>query len=377
MNPSSCSYPWKAMAIRPNGLVIPCCRFNQSSMDTFIDSGDNLRNSDIWKTIRTDMLAGKLIDNCKKCYDEEYAGMKSMRQLDSVDFIPVDNRAMPIENLEIAFSNLCNLACVHCSSSYSTKWYSEDVSAGRVNKTGIVKHSTNFKDWDLSKVTRLKIIGGEPMMEQDKFIELMSPMNLKNITLEINTNGTILPKEQLKSYISKCKRVYFCVSLDGLSTVNDWYRWPSKFDEIVNNMKTYSEWWGAPSNANMLEHSIQLIIHHVGNAISISDLPEFINYVETNLPAWRLNWDWIAYPQWQTIQSLPEEYKQKLITKFKECALTYKLVSSKSINPYLIAIHHLKKSSLVTWEDVKKNITAISIERNLDFLSMVPKLKGL
>lgn len=378
MNQSLCSHPWKAMAVRPNGLVIPCCRFNQQGLDTYINSGDNLRNSDIWKTIRLNMLQGKLIKGCNKCYEEEKIGITSLRQTESIDFDPIDNRALPIENLEIAFSNLCNLACVHCSSFFSTKWYSIDVLAGRATKSAIATHSTSFKDWDLSKVTRLKIIGGEPMMEQEKFIELMSSIDLSNVVLEINTNGTILPNDILKSYIDKCKRVYFCVSIDGLKSVNDWYRWPSNFDSIVANMQTYNKWWAADKSIDPLFHNIQLMIHHVCNMFSVIELEEFIDYVELNLPNWRINWDWISHPQWQTIESLPEEYKQQLIEKFKIAAGKYKTnKKTRAANPYLVAIHYLKNSAPVQWEQVKRHIEDTASERKLDFFAMVPKLKNI
>mgnify|MGYP003705239755 CR=1 FL=1 len=45
-------------------------------------------------------------------------------------------------------------------------------------------------------------------------------------------------KEEIKSLdelIEKCKNVYLCVSLDGLHSTNDWYRWPSKFNEVIES----------------------------------------------------------------------------------------------------------------------------------------------
>ena len=111
LNNSICAYPWRAVAIRPNGATIPCCRYpNLTDSDIFVDSPDP-RNSEHWQQLREDMLAGKAIDGCKSCYQDEANGLESMRQFSLKEFIPINNEVQPLEKLEVALSNLCNLAC--------------------------------------------------------------------------------------------------------------------------------------------------------------------------------------------------------------------------------------------------------------------------
>ena len=219
-DPVLCAYPWNAATIRPNGDVLPCCRYNSSDTPNIvIDSGDP-RNSEHWIELRKNMLEGKTIDGCKSCYKDEAAGLISMREDSLNNFIPIKNETVPLTRLEVSFSNLCNLACAHCSSYYSTKWWTEDVINGRAEKIGIIENEFNVNYWDLSKLTDLKIIGGEPMMEQKKFIALLKKLDLPNINIQICTNGTLLPDDELKILLESCKNVYLCVSLDGLGTTN-------------------------------------------------------------------------------------------------------------------------------------------------------------
>jgi sulfatase maturation enzyme AslB (radical SAM superfamily) len=368
-NKTICAYPWRSAAIRPNGATIPCCRYpNLSDPDTFVDNVEP-RNSDHWVKLRSDMLEGLPIDGCHSCYQDENSGLISMRQYSLSKFIPIKNEILPLEQLEVALSNLCNLACVHCSSYFSTKWYSEDVRARRIKKTGVVQNDFNFDHWDLSKLTELKIIGGEPFMEQKRFIDLLKNLNLSNINLQICTNGTILPNEELKKLIESCKNVYLCVSLDGLYTTNDWYRWPSKFSEVVDNMKLYESWWKDYKN-------VVPIVHHVVNAINIFELEDFVKFMSKDFPAWKIEWDWIRWPHWQELSSLPITVKTDLISKFTKLDLQY-TDSNIRPNPYKVSISRLQENPNSSWSTLKDEAVKLSLERNLNFLKMVTSYKKI
>ena len=370
LNNSICAYPWRAAAIRPNGSTIPCCRYpNLADTDIFVDSPDP-RSSVHWIRLREDMLAGKLIDGCKSCYQDEANGLESMRQFSLKEFIPINSEVQPLEKLEVALSNLCNLACAHCSSYFSTKWYSEDVRVGRVKKTGVVENAFSFDHWDLSKLTELKIIGGEPFMEQKRFIELLKKLNLSNISLQICTNGTIMPNDELKLLIESCKIVYLCVSLDGLGTTNDWYRWPSKFSDVTDNMKLYQTWWGEHEN-------ILPIVHHVVNAINIFELEDFVKFMTNDFPTWRVEWDWIRWPQWQELSALPTDIKKELILKFELLSNQFAVHEFIYIDPYKVSIDRLQETPNSSWITLKEEATKLSQERNLNFLNMVTPYQDL
>ena len=316
------------------------------------------------------MLAGNKIEGCESCYQDESNGLISMRQESLTKYIPIKNEVLPVEKLEISFSNLCNLACVHCSSFFSTKWYSEDVKAGRVEKSGVLANDFNFDKWDLSKIQEIKIIGGEPFMEQEKFIKFLQNIDLSKITLQICTNGTLLPTSELKSLIEQCATVYLCVSMDGLGTTNDWYRWPSKFDTVIENMNTYNTWWSENSK-------IVPIVHHVVNAIHIFELTDFVDYMKNNFSNWIVEWDWIRWPLWQQLSNLTTTAKLELIEKFKQQSVNYYSENIRIPNPYDVSINRLQEKSSVEWSTVISEIKKISKERNLDFLEMVPTYKNL
>ena len=372
MNKAICAYPWRAVAVRPNGQLIPCCRYAndyQKHEEAMVYSKDP-RNSSHWVELRDNMLSGKKTEYCDKCYKEEDSGIKSMRQHSLEMFTPTENKIVPLQQLEVSFNNLCNLACVHCGSYFSSTWYSEDYKKGKIGKIGVLQHDVSFDNWDLSQLRELKIIGGEPFMEQKKFISLMNKLDLSNMFLQICTNGTYLPNEELKFQIERCNGVYLEVSLDGIYEVNDWYRWPSKFNNIIENMKTYEEWF----NHNP---KIRKIVHYVINAVNVMYLPDFINYMQQNFPNWDITWDWIQGPDWQQICVLPDSVKIELIKKFTVLNHSYPKNQYRIPNPYKVTIDRLTDTPKISWKEFKNKTLELSEDRKLNFLEMVEKFKPI
>jgi radical SAM protein with 4Fe4S-binding SPASM domain len=201
-NQSICPFAWDSAAVRPNGEVIPCCLFknyiNHNNNWGTITEDLDFRNNDLWKNLRKRMLEGERIPECRDCYAIEDQGHQSMR-IANIDRLPknLTEDCLDLTYLEMSFSNLCNLACVSCSVYCSSRWGTEDYKKNpNLKISSLVEHNVNLTN--LSTVTTLKIIGGEPLMEQKRFIELLKKLNLPKLTLMMSTNGTVIPSEELK-----------------------------------------------------------------------------------------------------------------------------------------------------------------------------------
>lgn len=367
-NKSLCAYPWRGACVYPTGLVKPCCywlsangKLNATSSNTTNDA----RNSAEWNNIREDMLAGKPVKGCEKCYEMESVGTHSGRLSSLYYLVPTENKLAPLEDLEVSFSNLCNLACVGCGDFNSTKWSTENIKAGR---TGIklIDNKFDWAQWDLSKLKTLKILGGEPFMESNRFCEILEAVNLSEVELIVNTNGTMLPNERLKSLIEKCKHVKFLVSVDGIGLVNDWNRWPSKFESVVDIMNVYESWWKNYDN-------ITLATHSVVNIFNIFTMEHFINFMKKDFSSWTASFMWINTPEWQSVQTLPLEVKSKLINEFSNKSVGDLKTSREDF--YKLSIGYLKMDNIVEWNDAKRRILSLAAERNLDIGVMIPDLQ--
>jgi len=347
---SICAFPWVGAAIRPNGIILPCCKFNHNSEFGNVNDIDP-RDSLQWNTLRDDMLQGKPISNCQSCYRDEISGIKSLRQESLELYSPTDNHSIPLQYLEVSFDNKCNLACVMCSEEFSTKWQTEKRKHRGLIAKGVVQHGFDYLNWDLSNVTKLKIIGGEPMMSQDKFIELLQQLNLKNLHVIVATNGTILPTGSLKYLLEQCASVSYKLSLDGVGPVNDWIRWPSRFSDIENNIAVLESWWRDNTK-------IDLQFHTVISIYNIFYLDDLIRFIKTH-DRWKVTFNWITYPSWQALAVLPD--KANIVKELSRLANEYTLEP----NPFLISIDRLADKNTSDWNDAIRETKRLIGERNI------------
>lgn len=346
-----CAYPWAGAAVRPDGTILPCCKFNHNKELGNVNDQDP-RNSAAWTELREQMLEGRSIKNCESCYKEEQSGVESLRQQSLKFYKPTDATPVKLKQLEVSFNNICNLACVMCSEDFSTKWQTEKIKHRGLVVKGITAHEFDYLKWDLSEVRQLKIIGGEPMMSQDKFIELLKHLDRANLTVMIATNATILPNDELKNLLESCDSVSFKVSLDGIGIVNDWIRWPSKFVHIEQNIDIIESWWENKDNIN-------LEFHTVIGVYNLFHLEHIIHYAKKHT-AWKHSWNWIRHPEWQALNVLPN--RKEINLELERLKNQYMFME---INPFKISIDRLYDTTILGWNDFKFENERLEKERNM------------
>jgi len=86
----------------------------------------------------------------------------------------------------------CNLNCSWCDTPYTWKT-NEEREAWSINEA-VEKICAEWEKGKINtKVPRLVITGGEPLLQQNTITELLKRPELKNWKIEIETNGTIIP----------------------------------------------------------------------------------------------------------------------------------------------------------------------------------------
>ena len=241
-NNYKCILPFSHLAIRPNGNIYPCCNYNWDAeipLDLNLNK-DNVFDHEYLVNIRNKMLNDEYVDGCNKCYESETQFGKSMRTSftfeNEANVYSEDLYTSPeIKYLDISISNVCNNRCRMCGPELSTKWYSDYKQLFNKQYKGISKQ--DYSKLDVSKLNYLKLLGGEPLMEQDTIISLLSRSNLSQLSVMITTNGTILPNEELLNLLKKCKKVFWIVSIDSFGAMNNFLRKDSDWNIVDFNLK--------------------------------------------------------------------------------------------------------------------------------------------
>ena len=307
-----CMAPWTHIQQNSYGEINPCCMFYgkdkvyTKKYDSLQDAFDGSENA----KLRNRMLNGEYIDSCKKCYRDEDLGKSSYRQRFNDRY---NLNEMPaIRELELALSNKCNFKCVTCNTRFSSSWYDEDKLLERTQFTNIgryYKSSFNVHDIDLSQLTELKILGGEPFLEKD-LLNVFKNINKKNVTLFFVTNNSIFPSDEWLNQFKQFKKVRFIISLDGVNDVAEFVRYGKKFKKFEKN---YSNWIQLSktdlTNIKVIPH----FVFHALNCFDLNNTLEWMTQYHDNLKI--LSYDFLESPNELSVKYLPNDVKTKILSE--------------------------------------------------------------
>lgn len=397
------------------------------------------------KQAKTDLLNGVQNSNCSYCWDIESKGMKSSRSgLDGFTYYLADNNYFGTKdfktiqdkllnlseeektnlaekldaprNIEIALGNTCDLKCMYCNEFFSSQWAVEKIKYKELNKSfmpnEVSQHTTNKMEevwWDWfenqvsDKVWIIGFIGGEPLIIDklydyvDRILKKYENSTLTHpiyISIVTNFNTPDAYFNKFLALVNKIARTPWItldlsISLESLGDKTEFVRTGSKWERVEGNLnKLLTEINKLKAeNIPYVENKIVVNVMAALNALCISDLPNFFNWVVNlqstyNLPI-NIRGSQVVYPQWLSPGILPESY-----VDYIEQSITIlengKLDNSKYLFGYWTNyIEHLKevaKGIQRTEKDIEarksfvENINLLTSRRNLDFNKTFPEM---
>ena len=354
------------MATRPNGDVRVCCTANASGageddskeVGLVTANGVNMNlqtstlaevwNSNYMKTIRLQMLDNKIPTSCTKCFKEESSGIISKRQWETVvwkerldlDSIVANTQldgTLPVEipYFDLRLGNLCQLKCIMCSPHDSSSWIKEwKIQYSKYKTIELQTDQRWDSDFDYTwykkgsflddmrrqseNIRELYFAGGEPLLipEHYKILEFMIDTGAAtNCVLRYNSNGLELP-EKLFDLWKHFKQVKFNFSVDAYGELNDYIRYPSKWNNVVTNLARMDD---TPDNITVnIACAVQLL-----NVLYITELvywKESMNFKKINMPpygAGLIGTHLVYLPSYLNVRVLPEHLKIKVVNRVK------------------------------------------------------------
>jgi MoaA/NifB/PqqE/SkfB family radical SAM enzyme len=356
-----CPLPWIHIATRPNGDVRVCCTANASGAGSkdIKDAGlvqldgknmnlkdhtiEQVWNSKYMKDIRLDMLDNQIPPSCTKCFKEEAAGIVSKRQWETVvwkERIDLEqvvstmdtDGSMPtvIPYFDLRLGNMCQLKCIMCSPHDSSSWIKDWKIQYPKYKTFELQQDQRWDSsfdytWyqkgsfldtmkDQAKfIKELYFAGGEPLLipEHYKILEFMIESGAAiDCVLRYNSNGLELP-DKLFELWNHFKQVKFNFSIDAVGVKNEYIRYPSKWDEVVANLKRLDS---TPDNVVVnIACAVQLL-----NVLYITELvqwKESMQFKKINLPpygAGLVGTHLVYLPSYLNVRVLPWHLKKQV-----------------------------------------------------------------
>jgi MoaA/NifB/PqqE/SkfB family radical SAM enzyme len=269
-----CALPFHQMTVMNDGKVRLCCRseLNLTSEGRELSLHDatlgQIWNSDYLRSVRRRMLSGLDVEDCRQCYAAEAGGATSLRQvmntcfawrLDAEGDEALLNRTeesldsggnMPFPSaLHLWLGNHCNLECRMCSPMFSSRIAADPVHAAWFSG----QNGASAYGWQeavleeilqhAKSVQLIQFSGGEPFIHRtfrDILRKLVESRDAAHIELYITTNGMTHTGE-LSSLLAQFASVELGISVDGLGALQEYIRFPSKWDALQRNIFSFQK----------------------------------------------------------------------------------------------------------------------------------------
>jgi sulfatase maturation enzyme AslB (radical SAM superfamily) len=125
--------------------------------------------------------------------------------------------------------------CRTCNPEWSSLLEKENQTLKIFNK--IEYQYAGFDHVNIGNIEKLYVAGGEPtiMPELYKFLEDCIEKKETTFEIHLNTNAVVLTK-QFKLLLKHFNNVIFIISVDGYGLVNQYIRWPTKWEKLIDNI---------------------------------------------------------------------------------------------------------------------------------------------
>ncbi|MGZ3727198.1 MAG: twitch domain-containing radical SAM protein [Pseudobdellovibrio sp.] len=257
-----CLMPWIHVHAWPTGKAFPCCMAlpSENFGNTNTQSFAEIVNSEAFKSLRKNMVAGEASKACTRCYELEKSSdahtlrkhsLKTFSHLlaDSLDNTSSDGhlKNFKMAYMDLRFSNLCNFKCRTCSSDFSSSWQEEE-SPGE--KTVPLSLLQNEKFWPelqslLPDVEEVCFAGGEALIspEHYKILKFWITNKKNHVRLRYTTNFSHFKhkSEDLLSLWNQFSDVRVSASLDANGERGELLRKGTNWLQIEKNRMEMQE----------------------------------------------------------------------------------------------------------------------------------------
>lgn len=299
--------PFRETMIVPGDVLLLCCRHDTNVI--IKESFDKTFKSGKIQEIRELMLEGSPVAGCEQCYIEEEQGIESMRQQSIKKYGVVND--IELRGIHVQFDNLCNLKCRMCTSAQSHLIYNDEVEIfGKAISWQKFTVANRYKEIDTSKLTEIRMHGGEPFMSkksEDFFKTIIQSGRISEVSVVTPTNGMIEPSGALLETLQQCGMLSLMVSIDAYGDLNDYFRSKSDFKTVIKNLDFFY------SLIETRKPGTTIIgVSTTVNVYNVNKLRELDQFLESRYPNLLAMKSFLHGPDYLRISCLPKEYKDKI-----------------------------------------------------------------
>lgn len=421
-----CSSPWFHIRLSYDGGYKKCRWQRGFAPENNINEVgllDSL-NTDEMSKFRQQMLNGEKPKGCDTCYYQDELHKLSARHKQLLksgirvddfensllssphisDFTYSNDNNGATQNvptdLHVDIGNLCNSGCIMCEPYASSKlvqdyiklYKKSDLFYNPPPQTSWVENKTVFDKFlkDLSSIDGLRyiqLLGGETLYNKafyDICESLIESGKSQTCILGTTTNGTIY-KPELENIIPKFKEFHLGISIESVTPLNDYIRYPGKIDSILANIDSFL-------SLRQTNPGLHITLRITPNIFTVYDLDQLFEYaIEKKIT---LEACFIMFkPECLRMELMPDDIRQEVIDKLQHLIDRHGLsrhnitnirnqesiseVTSDSVHEYLNFVKNYNKPADTEYQRQKLVEFLKSFEslRNNTILDYAPRYK--
>lgn len=309
MSDHYCAAPFRHIALnQTTDRYRPCCMWHYDHPTPVMVSHADPIDHPWMQQLREHMLIGDHQVGCTKCYDSEASRGTSLR----LWFNEIYGRVIDtkLQSVEMNFGNLCNLKCRMCGSWGSSKWIADEIKLG-LKPEPLVRRKLDDMHINFTALDQIKLIGGEPSLEQQAILEILTRIkktrgSLGHLSLEIITNGLIPLDDEIMDLLLECNKILLEISIDGFGSHNDYQRTGSNWTDVSRNTVFYH---------SFASTSWITAISSCPGIFTIDSMTDLVDWMQAEVPNAGHVVQPIIDPKPQSIRNLPQSYKQLIKQK--------------------------------------------------------------
>lgn len=345
-----CYAPWTNLHINPQGVYKLCCAGQVQIGNLITTPITEVLNSNKIIEIKQAILNNKYHNNCQICVNQEKHSDSSERdwyndiaENQSIELDTIGETHL--QNLDIRWSNTCNLSCVYCGDEASSQWASlKSLKPDRIDYSNTMPDILKFIEANKKTLKNLALLGGEPLLQKEN--EQLLDVIDKNVHINVITNLSVpLENNKIVKKLLEKNKVIWDVSFETIENKFEYVRHGSSWELMTKNIR-YLQDVIKDKPGHLIGITGQFSVY---NALDLSEVNKF--FYENNFPQPR--WNELTYPTILSVANLPKHLIDRSV---KELENSVQFIKWPKQQKFLLDIANNLKSLTVDTQDCKELI---------------------
>jgi MoaA/NifB/PqqE/SkfB family radical SAM enzyme len=303
-----CTKPFSGIFLSPDGNIKYCCALNENLGNVNEKPIDEIMNGELAVDIRKKIINGEWHSACTYCKTVESKGGKSERIGEMDQFV---NEEFKLREIDLRWSNTCNLSCNYCNPLFSSKWaqiFNQKINQNKEHsESSLIDYVINNDD----TLTNVLLLGGEPLLQKQNQ-ELLSRIGDANIQLLTNLSVD-LTNNKIFNILKTNNNVVWNVSFETIKDRFEYVRHGAEWEVFLNNLRTVAK-----------VSKIGIGAQPVYCVYSAFNLVEYYDFIESEGYFNNVHWQNLTHPNVLDVFNLPKELKDLAIEEIDRCVLKHK-----------------------------------------------------